>query len=142
MSSQLISSAVFRKLIKDSSDQEILNITKGSEEIWLDGIFKGMKDAFDPAKEEGQNAVIQYNIATPGSGLKYYQLHVANDTCELLKDTSNNPHLTLSIDFLDFLRMIVGQLDGMNAFTTGKLKITGDIMLSQKLAGWFKKNGE
>jgi putative sterol carrier protein len=34
--------------------------------------------------------------------------------------------------------MITGELNGMQAFTSGKLKITGDLMFSQNLASWFK----
>jgi putative sterol carrier protein len=30
-----------------------------------------------------------------------------------------------------------GQLDGMQAFMTGKLKLTGDMMFAQSMQAWF-----
>ena len=40
---------------------------------------------------------------------------------------------TLKMDFADFASMIGGQLDGMTAFMTGKLKIEGDMGVAMKL---------
>jgi putative sterol carrier protein len=38
----------------------------------------------------------------------------------------------------DFLRLISGQLPAMQAFTSGKLKIEGDLMKSQLIEKLFK----
>ena len=38
----------------------------------------------------------------------------------------------------DFLAMMGGKLPAMQAFTTGKLKISGDVMKSQLLDKLFK----
>jgi len=38
----------------------------------------------------------------------------------------------------DFLQLIAGKLDGMQAYTSGKLKVEGDIMKSQLIAKLFK----
>ena len=40
---------------------------------------------------------------------------------------------TLKMDFADFAALIGGQLDGMTAFMTGKLKIEGDMGVAMKL---------
>src|SRR5207248_1489386 len=45
---------------------------------------------------------------------------------------------TLDISDADFMAMATGQADAMKLFSTGKLKITGDVMASQKL-GFLKK---
>ena len=34
----------------------------------------------------------------------------------------------------NFLRLMIGELDGMQAFMSGKLKVSGDIMVSQNIA--------
>lgn len=44
--------------------------------------------------------------------------------------------LTLSDD--DFIAMQTGKLDSMKAFMSGKLKISGNMMLAQKLGGLLK----
>ncbi|MDO8974300.1 SCP2 sterol-binding domain-containing protein [Reyranella sp.] len=40
---------------------------------------------------------------------------------------------TIKMDFSDFADLIGGQLDGMTAFMTGKLKIEGDMGVAMKL---------
>ena len=38
----------------------------------------------------------------------------------------------------DFLALIAGKLDGMQAYTSGKLKVEGDILKSQLIGRLFK----
>jgi len=38
----------------------------------------------------------------------------------------------------DFVNLITGKLNAMNAFTTGKLRIEGDLMKSQLIEKLFK----
>ena len=62
--------------------------------------------------------------------------------CVYIDGTANPPTVsnddkaadcTLKMDFADFASMIGGQLDGMTAFMTGKLKIEGDMGVAMKL---------
>jgi putative sterol carrier protein len=127
----------FKQLVTAKTDEEILTTVKGNEETLLDGVFDGMKAAFDPSAAAGQSAEIQYVIDSP-TGEMNYQLNVKNGVCELAKGKAENPRVTLALNLPDFLRMMTGELNGMLAFTSGKLKITGDVMFSQSLATWFK----
>jgi 2,4-dienoyl-CoA reductase-like NADH-dependent reductase (Old Yellow Enzyme family)/putative sterol carrier protein/thioredoxin reductase len=127
----------FQQLFSAKSDEEILAMAKGNEEALMDGMFDGMKAAFDPAAAAGQSAVIQYAIDSP-AGEMNYQLNVADGVCELVKGPAESPRVTLAFNLPDFLRMMTGELNGMQAFTSGKLKITGDLMFSQVLSSWFK----
>jgi putative sterol carrier protein len=43
----------------------------------------------------------------------------------------------LKVSFEDFVAMLTGELNGMQAFTSGKLKIEGDLMKSQLLERIF-----
>jgi putative sterol carrier protein len=49
-----------------------------------------------------------------------------------------NPTTTIKMDAPDFVDMINGKLPAMQAFTSGKLKIGGDIMKSQLITRLFK----
>ena len=44
---------------------------------------------------------------------------------------------TMSMKSSDFILMATGQLDGMKAFMTGKLKVKGDMSLVMKLQKYF-----
>ncbi|MCP4691788.1 MAG: SCP2 sterol-binding domain-containing protein, partial [Desulfobacterales bacterium] len=48
------------------------------------------------------------------------------------------PDCTLDLSDQDFMDMTAGKADPMKLFTTGKLKISGDIMKSQLIEKLFK----
>ena len=127
----------FKQLFSAKSDEEIQAMVKGNEEAMLDGMFDGMQAAFDPTAATDQSAVIQYVIDSPAGEISY-QLNVADGVCEVVKGPAESPRVTLALNLPDFLRMMTGELNGMQAFTSGKLKITGDLMFSQVLSSWFK----
>jgi 2-enoate reductase len=137
MTEEKMSPEAFKALFTAKTDEEILTTVKGNEEVLLDGVFDSMKAAFDPSKAAGQSAVIQYVIDSP-AGEMNYQLNVEEGTCEIAKGPAESPRVTLALNLPDFLRMMTGELSGMQAFTSGKLKITGDLMFSQVLSSWFK----
>jgi putative sterol carrier protein len=140
MADERMSTEEFREMIKGKSDEEILAGAKGNEEPLLEGIFDGMKDAFEPSKATGQTAVIQYNIDTP-NGVMSYHLNVDNGTCSIEKGAASEPRVGFAIDLPNFLRLVIGELDGMKAYMSGQLKITGDLMFSQNIPRWFKQPG-
>ena len=140
MAGERMSPEAFREMVKGKSDEELLAAVKGSESQVLDGTFESMKEAFDPSKAVGVTAVIQYNIDTP-SGLMSYHLKIENGTCSIGKGASTNPRVTLALNLPNFLRMMIGELNGMQAFMTGKLKVSGDVFFSQSIASWFKQAG-
>ncbi|MBW1890224.1 MAG: SCP2 sterol-binding domain-containing protein [Deltaproteobacteria bacterium] len=131
----------FTALFTGKTDEEILALTKDNEETLLDGVFDSMKTAFNSAEATGESAVIQYVIDSP-AGEMSYQLNVADGVCTLAKGPAENPRVTLALSLPDYLRMVTGELNGMQAFTTGKLKITGDLMFSQKIAAWLGGTGD
>ena len=137
MTEATMSPEEFNQLFSSKTDEEILTLAAGNEETLLDGLFDSMKVAFDPSKATGQAAVIQYDIDSPAGKLKY-QLNIAEGNCEVLKGPANDPRVTLALSLPNFLRMMTGELNGMQAFTSGKLKISGDLMFSQVLSTWFK----
>jgi putative sterol carrier protein len=137
-SAQDITPEMFREMVKDRSDEEILTGVKGNEEVLLDGIFDAMKEAFDPSKASGQSAIIQYDLDTP-QGLVNYQVKVDNGTCTIEKGTHGEPRVTLAMSLPNFVRLMAGVLDAMQAFMSGQLKISGDVMFSQNVGNWFKQ---
>merc|ERR1712139_452224 len=56
-------------------------------------------------------------------------------TAEKQDDENPKADCTITISDADFVAMADGKLDGMQAFMGGKLKIKGNMMLAQKLAG-------
>ena len=137
MAEETMSPEEFKQLFTSKTDEEILNTVKNNEEALLDGVFDSMQAAFDPAAAGDQSAVVQYAIDCPAGEMNYH-LNVAEGNCEVAKGPAESPRVTLALNLPDFLRMMTGELNGMQAFTSGRLKISGDLMFSQVLASWFK----
>jgi putative sterol carrier protein len=125
--------------LEGRSDEEI---TKGVEaqgvDTVLEQIFTGMCEAFLPEKAGSQSAVIQYDVTASGKTYTY-QLKVADGKCQVVKGGGGPAKTTLTLNVADFLRLITGKLNGMQAFMSGKLKLTGDMMFAQVMQGWFRQ---
>ena len=104
----------------------------------LDKVFDGMTKAFLADKAKGQSAVIQWDIKTP-SDSKTYQVNVVEGKGTFTKGAPQKARVTLSAALPDFLRVITGQLAGRQAFFSGKLKLSGDMMFAMTQENWFDK---
>ena len=126
-------------LIAEKSDDEIVKGAQGmGPEKVLQPIFDGMRDAFMPDKAKGASAVIQYDVDVGGT-LFQYQVVVKNGGCTVTSDGRASPRLTISAKLPDFLRLMSGRLTGVQAFFTGKVKLSGEMMLAPKMEAWFVK---
>ena len=124
-------------IIEGKSDDEIVALIKElGEDAFFGGIFETMATRFLPDKAAGKTAVIQYDIAMPDS-VKTYQVVVGGGTCTTSAGAGQEATVTLALSAADFLRLIAGKLNGMQAFMSGKLKLKGDMMLAQTMQGWF-----
>jgi len=125
--------------LEGRSDEEITQgvLAQGTDTV-LQQIFAGMAEAFLPDKAGSQSAVIQYDINVGGT-VHSYQLKIAGGKCELVKGAAGPARVTLALLAPDFLRLVTGKLNGMQAFMTGKLKLTGDMMFAQVMQGWFEQ---
>jgi putative sterol carrier protein len=98
-------------------------------------IFAGMPGVFNRNAAAGLDAVFQYNIEGAESGAWY--VVVKDQTCTVSEGVHAHPTVSLGMADKDWIAMCNGELDGMSAFMGGKLKISGDIMLAQRIASLF-----
>jgi len=99
-------------------------------------IFEKMPETFNAQAAAGVDVVFQYNITGTGGGDWYCV--VQDGTCDIEAGQHDKPVCSLKMAADDFLAMMAGKLPAMQAFTTGKLKISGDVMKSQLLEKLFK----
>jgi putative sterol carrier protein len=124
-------------MIEGKSDDEInAGVAELGTEKVLGQILEYMAGRFQPERASGQNAVIGWDITSP-DGTHSYQLNVADGTCTAAQGNAEPARVTLGMALPDFLRFLTGQIDGMQAFMTGKLKLSGDMMFAQSMQSWF-----
>jgi NAD(P)-dependent dehydrogenase (short-subunit alcohol dehydrogenase family)/putative sterol carrier protein/acyl dehydratase len=109
--------------------------TRGQGET-VKGVFERMPAAFRADKAAGVDVVFQYRISGPGGG--EWHTVVKDGACDVKEGVHGKPTTTISMSSEDFLNMMGGRLNAMAAFTSGKLKIEGDLMKSQLIEKLFK----
>lgn len=98
-------------------------------------VFSQMEDHFVPDQAKGVDVVFLFDISGEGGGA--WSVHIADGTCKVTAGKPDKPTTTLSMKADDFLAMMNGQLPAMQAYSSGKLKIGGDIMKSQLIEKVF-----
>jgi putative sterol carrier protein len=125
------------QLLDGRSDEEINQFVEAAGiDTVLSQVFDAMKERLDPTKVAGQSAVVQWDINAP-DGTHTYQFKVAEGAGSWSQGTGDTARVTLAFSLADFLRFVSGQLDGMQAFMGGKLRLTGDMMFATTLQTWF-----
>ncbi len=105
-------------------------------ELTVDGFFDGLAGRFQPAAAAGANVVFQFALSGPCGG-EWYAV-VQDGTATVEKGTHAKPTTTLKMSDEDFLQFASGKLGATKAFTTGRLKIEGDLIKSQLVEKLFK----
>ncbi|MDG7035157.1 MAG: SCP2 sterol-binding domain-containing protein [Nitrososphaerota archaeon] len=75
----------------------------------------------------------------PNSGQEYYVNFKDDGSAELLKGTGQRQDAVISADDGILSDVMTGKADAVRAFLMGKLKVSGDLFLSQKLVSVVKK---
>ena len=126
-----------RAAVKGKSDADVLALFQGQEELAIETILNAMPPRLDAAKAGNQSAIFQWDIDTP-AGLKQNQVVVEGGKATIVKGPAVKAKSILKCGLPTFCRMISGELDGQKAFMSGQLKISGDVMFSRNIQGWFK----
>jgi NAD(P)-dependent dehydrogenase (short-subunit alcohol dehydrogenase family)/uncharacterized OB-fold protein/putative sterol carrier protein len=104
--------------------------------LTVQNIFDKMPEAFVAEKAAGKDLIFQFSIS--GSGGGDWFVAVKDGTCRVEAGQAAKPTTTIKMAAGDFIQLIQGKLDGMQAFSTGKLKVEGDLMKSQLIGKLFK----
>jgi len=94
-------------------------------------LLKKLPTAFQPDAAGDTDCTVQFNVSTP--------MHVVikNGTCATRDGAAASPDVAVTMDDEDLVSLMKGELNGMTAFMTGKLQLEGDLMLAQRMFGFF-----
>src|SRR5262245_27304649 len=93
--------------------------------------FDTLPHRFVASAAKGVNAVFQFELA--GDGVGTYHVVVKDGTMAVQEGPSPSPSATLKMSADNYVKMANGELNGAMAFMKGQLKVTGNVMLAQKM---------
>ena len=105
--------------------------------LTISQLMEKMPGAFIPEKAQGVNAVIHFRFT--GAEASEWNTIIADGKVAVAQgEPSTKATMTLTSDAADYVKLFTGELDGMQAFMQGKLKLGGDLNLAMKLMQMFK----
>lgn len=91
------------------------------------------KDRFDSNAAKGMSEVFQFHFSDAGD----FVVKVEDGSLDIHEGEHDAPSVSLTTD-VDTLKGIMnGDINGMSAFMSGKLKATGNVMLATRLTSLF-----
>jgi putative sterol carrier protein len=105
--------------------------------LTINQLMEKMPGAFLPEKAQGVNATIHFKFTGADAG--EWNAVIADGKVAVAQGApSGTATMTLTADSGDYVKLFTGELDGMQAFMQGKLKLGGDLNLAMKLMNMFK----
>lgn len=97
----------------------------------VNDIIRKMPAALNTAAATNLQTTIQYKITEP------MYLVINNGECTVHDGLAPSFDLALIMADDDLKALLTGELNGISAFMSGKLKVEGDMMLAQRLPSLF-----
>ncbi|MFC5745187.1 SCP2 sterol-binding domain-containing protein [Actinomadura rugatobispora] len=107
----------------------------GAPEI-LDRVFQIMGERFVPERAGDAAGAVQWGVRTP-TGVYTYHVVISGGRARGERGALSGAALSLKIAAPDLLRVCAGRLNAVTAFTSGKIKLEGDMMFGAKMSAWF-----
>jgi len=97
-----------------------------------------MEGRIDAAAVSKVKGVFKFDITENKKVVKTWTADLKNGDGSLVQGDGAKPDVTITVSDADFCQLAAGKLDAQKAFFSGKLKVKGNIMLSQKLGAILK----
>jgi len=98
-------------------------------------VFTNMPEIFNSGATQGLDVAFQFDITGDGGGT--WNVRVKDGTCQIQEGSHEAPTVTLTMSCETWLAIVNRELNAMQAFMGGQLKVSGDIMLAQRIPELF-----
>jgi putative sterol carrier protein len=129
------------EMVGQASDEQLAEGMSNPQgrQLVLDQIFRRMAEHAEPAKLEGIDAVVHFEITdAPGGGSDVYEAVIRDNKVEVSKEPQQEPRVKITMAPVPFLKLVTGQQSGPVLFMTGKLKLDGDVMFASRMTSFFR----
>jgi hypothetical protein len=133
----------FERLVRDSSPQRLEQLMRSpARRPLLDGIFWQMPRQVDASVAAETTTAIRWVVTgRADGGSDVYQLVIEDGRARSERGETVESRLTVTLDGVEFLKLASGNSDPMKAYFTGRIQLSGDIMVAAKLAQMFRMPG-
>ena len=134
----------FGRLVRDVPPERLEQLMRSpARRPVLDGIFWQIPKQLDAKRAVGVRTTVRWCITGRSDGrVDAYDLQVENGAAHTIRDaTGGDPRLTITMDGVEFLRIVSGNSDPMSAYFKGRIQLAGDITVAAQLAQLFKMPG-
>ncbi len=97
--------------------------------------FEGLSAKVNKDRIAGMNSTFQFTIT--GADAQTWNIKIAGGEVAVNEGAADAVNVEIIMADADFADLIAGKLNSMAAFTSGKLKVKGDMTLSLKLGPIF-----
>ena len=98
-------------------------------------IFQKIPERFNAEAAAGLDAILQFEITGEGGG--NWNVTIKDGTCQVQEGSHDAPTVSPTMETETWAAMVNKELNGMQAFMSGKLKLRGDMLLAQKIPDLF-----
>lgn len=97
--------------------------------------FDTLPNRFQPSAAKGVTATFQFELTGDEGGT--FHVDVNDGSMTVTEGPSPAPSATIKMKGEDYVKMVNGKLNGAMAFMKGQMKVTGNVMLAQKMQNIF-----
>jgi putative sterol carrier protein len=129
------------RLVRDASPERLEQLMRSpARRPLLDGIFWQMPKQLDAKQAVGVRTSVRWRITgRSDDGVDTYHLELKDGQAKTTRgDEGSEARLTITMDGVEFLRLVSGNSDPMQAYFRGRIQLAGDIMVAAKLAQVFR----
>ncbi|MGH3613353.1 MAG: SCP2 sterol-binding domain-containing protein [Pseudonocardia sp.] len=98
-------------------------------------LFEHLSTRFKSDQAVGMNRTLQWNITDAEPGVWAFEIRDGHGT--LVPGGVTKPDTTFTTSSATWMAIAEGRQDAMRAFMSGKLKVSGDMMLAMKVPKLF-----
>jgi hypothetical protein len=126
------------KLVRNAPEARLEQLMRTpAGRVIIGGIVWQLPQQLDPSLPDGIDASIQLCVTTPQLPTPdTYSIVINQRRSRVTRGGSGaSPHITVTVDSTELLRLLTGNSNPVRSYFTGKLKLTGDVMLAIRLVG-------
>jgi putative sterol carrier protein len=98
-------------------------------------LFTRMPSVFQADKAAGVNASVVFDLSGENGG--QWTVAVNDGACNVSEGAAEGATATVKMDATDYVDMVAGRLNAINAFMMGKVKVEGDLNTVMKFQSLF-----